>query len=155
MDWAGGGGEPPKPAKLDCTRLIVSPNNSKLRLVEMIDNAKTTLDVEALYVSETSVRSAIVAAKQRGVNVRVILEVSMDNTDTKTTFANAGIPVHDSSTFYNHAKLLIADGVVFVGSENFSFTALTKNREVGAMIFEPAPAAVIQQQFDADWAATQ
>jgi phosphatidylserine/phosphatidylglycerophosphate/cardiolipin synthase-like enzyme len=154
MDWAAGGGEPPKPADLACTRLVVSPNNSKTRLIELIDSATATLEVEALYVSELGVRDAIGRAKQRGAEVRVILEATSDNAETRSYFTGLGIPVHDTSTFYNHAKLIIADGVVFVGSENFSQTALTRNREVGALVFEPAPAQVIRQQFDTDWSNT-
>jgi phosphatidylserine/phosphatidylglycerophosphate/cardiolipin synthase-like enzyme len=153
MDWAASGGETPKPADLACTRLIVSPNNAKPRLVDFIKSAKATLDVEAMYVSDDTVRAAIVDAKKRGVNVRVILETSSDNNEVKALFMANGITVKGAASFYLHAKLLIADGVAFVGSENFSITALTKNRELGAFVFEPGPAAVIQQQFDADWAA--
>jgi len=58
------------------------------------------------------------------------------------------------SQFYLHAKLLIADGVAFVGSENMSTTSMTQNREMGALVFEPDQAAVIQNQFNADWAVT-
>jgi phosphatidylserine/phosphatidylglycerophosphate/cardiolipin synthase-like enzyme len=154
MDWAAGGGEAPKPADLSCTRLIVSPNNSKQRVLELIDGATKKLDVEALYVSENGVRDAIVAAKQRGVAVRAILEGSMDSAGTIPFFQAAGIPVHDAAGFFLHAKLLVADGVAFVGSENYSQTSLTRNREVGALVFEPAPAQLIQQQFDADFAST-
>jgi phosphatidylserine/phosphatidylglycerophosphate/cardiolipin synthase-like enzyme len=153
MDWAASGGEAPKPADLACTRLIVSPNNAKQRIVDFIKSATTTLDVEAMYVSDDSVRAAIVDAKKRGVAVRVILENSSDNNEVKALFTANGITVKGANSFYLHAKLLIADGVAFVGSENFSITALTKNRELGAFVFEPGPAAVIQQQFDADWAA--
>ncbi len=154
MDWAAGGGESVQVADLACTRLIVSPNNAKQRIVDFIKSAKTKLDVEAMYVAEDTVRMAIGAAKQRGVTVRVILETGSDNAETRSYFTGLGIPVHAPGNFFLHAKLLIADGVAFVGSENFSLTALTKNRELGAMVFEPAAAAVIQQQFDADWAAT-
>jgi cardiolipin synthase A/B len=154
MDWAGGGGEAPMPADLSCTRLIVSPNNSKARVLELIAGATKKLDVEALYVSEDGVRDAIVAAKQRGVAVRAILEGSMDSAGTIPFFQAAGIPVHDAAGFFLHAKLLVADGVAFVGSENYSQTSLTRNREVGALVFEPEPAKLIQMQFDADFAST-
>jgi phosphatidylserine/phosphatidylglycerophosphate/cardiolipin synthase-like enzyme len=153
MDWAGGGGEPPKPADLACTRLIVSPNNAKQRINDFIKSAKSTLDVEAMYIADDGVRAAIVDAKKRGVDVRVILESSSDNAEVKALFMANGITVKGPGSFYLHSKLLIADGVAFVGSVNFSITALTKNRELGAFVFEPGPAAVIQQQFDADWAA--
>lgn len=154
MDWAAGGGEAPKPANLDCTRLIVSPNNARPRILEMINNAQTSLDVEALYVSETTVRNAIGTAHERGVAVRVILESSMDDSDTISFFRSKGIEVHNASTFYLHAKLIIADGVSFIGSENYSLTSLTKNREVGALIFEPAQTQIVKTQFDADWASS-
>jgi hypothetical protein len=36
-----------------------------------------------------------------------------------------------------------------------SFTSLTKNREVGALVFEPSAFAPIQTQFDTDWAGAR
>ena len=41
----------------------------------------------------------------------------------------------------------------FVGSENMTFTSLTKNLEVRALVFEPAAATVITSQFTTDWNA--
>jgi phosphatidylserine/phosphatidylglycerophosphate/cardiolipin synthase-like enzyme len=61
--------------------------------------------------------------------------------------------VKTATTLDIHAKLIIADGVVFVGSQNMSVTALTQNREVGAFVFEPTPAQVAITQFASDWAA--
>lgn len=154
MDWAAGGGEPVQVADLACTRLIVSPNNAKQRLLELINSAKQTLEIEALYVSEITIRNAIGMAKQRGVAVRVLLESGDDNVDAATYFQGQGIEVHQASNFLLHAKLIVADGVAFVGSENFSQTALTKNRELGALVFETGPARAIRDQFDDDWLST-
>jgi phosphatidylserine/phosphatidylglycerophosphate/cardiolipin synthase-like enzyme len=158
QDWALANGTTPAAANLTCTRLIVSPNNSQQRLNEFVGGAMSTLDVEVLYVTDTNIRNAIAAAHNRGVAVRVILESPQDqseNTDTATFLGNLGIPVKYADTqFYLHAKLLIADGKAFVGSENMSPTSLKQNREVGAIAFEPDAVSVIQTQFDADWAAT-
>ncbi len=152
MDWAAGGGEPVQPADLACTRLIVSPNNSKVRILELINGAKTTLELELMYLAETTVRNAVGAAKQRGVNVRVILS---DRSDEAIPYLqNLGIPVRFPTSFYLHSKLIMADGVAFVGSENMSFTSLTKNREVGALVFEPQAAALIDTQFESDWSSS-
>ncbi|MEQ9324311.1 MAG: phospholipase D-like domain-containing protein [Polyangiaceae bacterium] len=52
-----------------------------------------------------------------------------------------------------HAKLVMADRVPFVGSQNLSTNALENNREIGVVVTEPAPAATIAAQFEADWAA--
>jgi len=141
------------PANLTCTRLIVSPTNSKQRLLEHIQTATTSLDFEVMYISEASVRTAITDAKTRGVNVRVLIE---DPTDASVpVFKAAGIPVKQPpSSIYLHSKLIIADDVAFVGSENMSFTSLAKNREVGALVFEPTAFAPIKTQFDSDWNAS-
>jgi phosphatidylserine/phosphatidylglycerophosphate/cardiolipin synthase-like enzyme len=158
QDWALANGHDAAAPDLSCTRLIVSPVNANARLLAFINSATTTLDVEVLYITDATVRNAIGAAKQRGVNVRVILEDPSDqntNADTTTYLKNLNIPVkYADNQFYLHAKLIIADGVAFVGSQNFSPTALTHNREVGALVFEPASEAVIEQQFEADWAIT-
>lgn len=152
MDWASAGGEVPIAADLACTRLIVSPNNAKLRLVQFIDSAMQTLEVEVMYLAEQSVRDAIGRAKTRGVDVRVILGERSD--EAIPALKSLGIPVKFPTNFYMHAKLIVADDVVFIGSENMSITSLTKNREVGALVFEPAAAAVITAQFEADWASS-
>ena len=153
MDWAAAGNEAPKAANLTCTRLIVSPNNSKQRIIEHINSAKTTLELELMYLSETSVRNAVGQAKARGVNVRVILE---DPTDESVTYLTGlAIPVKfPPNSIFLHSKLIIADGVAFVGSENMSITSLSKNREVGVLVLEPAQQAVIKQSFESDWTAS-
>lgn len=153
MDWAAAGGEPAKPADLTCTRLIVSPNNSQQRVIELVNSAKTTLELELMYLSESNVRNAIGQAKQRGVTVRVILE---DPTDASVPFLTGlAIPVKfPPSSIYLHSKLIIADGVAFVGSENMSLTSLTKNREVGVLVTEPVGQTVIKTAFESDWTAS-
>jgi cardiolipin synthase A/B len=153
MDWAAGGNETPKPADLSCTRLVVSPNNSKQRVLDLVNSAQSTLVVEALYVSETTVRDAIVAAQSRGVAVRAILESSEDSAGTIPYLQGKGVQVHDASGFFCHAKLIVADGVAMVGSENYSLTSLTKNREVGVVV-DATATGPITQQFDTDWSNT-
>jgi phosphatidylserine/phosphatidylglycerophosphate/cardiolipin synthase-like enzyme len=148
-DWQLASGGAPTAANLACTRLVVSPTNSKTRLLEHINSATTNLDVETMYVSETTIRDAIIAAKTRGVAVRVIVNEATD--DAVAFFKQAGITVKIPATFYLHAKLIIADQVAFVGSVNMSYTSLVKNREVGALVFEPTAFAPIQSQFDSDW----
>ncbi len=149
QDWAMANGEPVMPANLACTRLVVSPTNSRARIVEHIKSAQATLDVELMYISEDAVRMAIGDAKTRGVTVRAILSDPQD--ESIPYLKGLGIPVRIAQSFMLHSKLIIADQVAFVGSENMSFTSLTKNREVGALVFEPTAFAPIKSQFDKDW----
>src|SRR5436305_1194461 len=53
QDWALANGASNVPAvELACTRLIVSPVNSNQRILELIASAKTTLDLEVLYITD-------------------------------------------------------------------------------------------------------
>ncbi len=152
QDWALSSGDVSKPANLACTRLIISPNNSKNRLIEHINSATTTLELEVMYISEVSVRDAIAAAKNRGVNVRIIVNEPTD--DNVVYLKGLGIPIKKPAGFLLHAKLIVADSVAFVGSENMSFTSLAKNREAGALVFEPSAFMPIKTQFESDWTAS-
>jgi phosphatidylserine/phosphatidylglycerophosphate/cardiolipin synthase-like enzyme len=151
QDWATGAAEPATPADLSCTRLVVSPSNARPRILQLIDGATATLDVEAMYVSERGVEEAILAAQRRGVAVRVILPRGSDTAETKTLFGAAGIAVRNLTGLFCHAKLVIADGVAFIGSENYSLTSLTRNREVGVFVAAPASRVAVEQ-FELDFA---
>jgi len=143
-------------ADLDCTRLIVSPVNARQRVLQLINAADDTLDLSVIYLSDSSVRTAVIMAADRGASVRVLLGDPVafdDNVSTATTLANQGIPVrYVGSSVFLHAKLIISDGVALVGSQNLSSTSLTDNREVGVLVTEPSAVATIQAQLDADWA---
>lgn len=157
QDWAlANGNKNAPPPDLTCTRLIVSPVNSNQRILELIKSAQTTLDVEVLYITDVSVQNYVAAAHDRGVTVRVILSDPSDtpnNTGMAMFLGGKGIPVEYAiDQFYLHAKLIVADGIAFVGSENMSPTSFSQNREVGALVLEPDQISIIQTQFDADWA---
>jgi len=139
-----------------CTRLLVSPYNSRPRLLAHINSAQTKLDLELFYMTDGDVVAAVKLAISRGVTVRAILTSPTDlagNASTITMLKGLGVPVKVAKNFDLHAKLIIADGVAFIGSENMSYTSLTKNREVGALIFEPSQAQIAQAQFDLDFAS--
>ncbi|MBP9203825.1 MAG: hypothetical protein KBG28_07690 [Kofleriaceae bacterium] len=146
-DWGG------TAADLSCTRLVVSPTNARTRITGLVEGARATLDLEVIYLAEPTVRAAVIAAHQRGVAVRVILADPgdyPDNTPVVTELRAAGLEVKLARSFDIHAKLIVADGVYLVGSQNMSTTSLTRNREVGVMLTD---APTIASQFTSDWAA--
>ena len=152
-DWVAGA-EP----DLSCTRLLVSPINSLPRVKDHIETAMHTLDIEVLYLDDPDVRAEILKAKARGAAVRILLSdpaKNPQNTATQTYFTGQGIPTKILLSNYLHTKMIEADGVAMVGSENMSVTSLTKNREVGALLFETEPAAQVAAQYELDWAAAQ
>ena len=154
-DWGATPATPTQP-DLACSRLVVTPINAKSRVIELINGARQTLDLEIIYLSETNVRTAILDAHRRGVAVRLLLANPADypeNGDTITLMRGQGVPVKTATQIDVHAKLIVADGVAFIGSQNISTSALTLNREAGTLVFEPGAAAVAIDQFGDDWAA--
>jgi cardiolipin synthase len=151
VDWAGSG-----MLDLACTRLVVSPVNARARLDGLIRGARQRLDLAVMYVSDSGMRNAIKARAAAQVPVRVLLADPAwidSNQATAAELAAAGISVRFLKTYELHAKLIIADQTVFVGSENLSYTSLDRNREIGIFLTETAPVAATQAQFEADWSA--
>lgn len=150
-DWTGSGD-----VDLSCTQLVVSPQNAKARLVDLIKKAKTTLDLSVMYITERDTFAAVLERAKAGVAVRVLLANPAwiaDNANTAATLKAASIPVKYFTAYDLHAKLIISDGVAFIGSENFSYNALTSNREVGVFASETSEIAKTRKQFEADFAA--
>jgi cardiolipin synthase A/B len=141
---------------LSCSRLVVTPGDSRTRVLRLIGDAQTRLDVALYYLSDSAVRAAIIGAKNRGVPVRVMLsdisEIS-ENAATATTLKSAGIAVKTLANPVLHAKIIIADDAVLVGSNNMSLTSLQDNREVGLIMHDASSLAPVSTQFNSDWAA--
>jgi phosphatidylserine/phosphatidylglycerophosphate/cardiolipin synthase-like enzyme len=140
---------------LSCTRLVVSPVNSKKRITDLIAAATKEIVVESMEFDDRDVRSAIAARKAAGVDVRVILADPSwitPNTDAAAFLKQNGIEARWMSSPTVHVKAIVVDGTTsYIGSENLSYTSLTKNREVGVIVYEPTNVAAIHATFEKDW----
>lgn len=144
-----------KAPDLSCTRLLVSPINSRERIVALIDSAKTSILVESMQLADDDVRNALAFRKKAGVEVRVLLADPSwidTNPDAATFCGNFAIPVRWLARPNIHVKSIIVDGVrAYLGSENLTFTSLNKNREVGLIASEPDVLKRMTATFEADW----
>ena len=102
----------------------------------------------------------LIAARRRGVDVKVILEirkendrVSTGNRQTGVLLSRGGVAVmYDPLTTTTHSKLLIIDGETsVVGSTNWTYNALEKNHEVSVLIRSPQVARTLQDYFQDVW----
>lgn len=142
---------------LSCTRLVVSPINSRDRLLGLIASATKTLDVESMQFADKDVRAAGAARAKAGVAVRVIVADPSwidTNVDAASFLKGIGVPVKWLKSPTVHVKAIVADGArAYVGSENLSFTSLSRNREVGVLFAQADAIATMQTTFEKDWAA--
>jgi phosphatidylserine/phosphatidylglycerophosphate/cardiolipin synthase-like enzyme len=134
--------------------------------LEMINAAHRTLDLEHFYVSNETgsalekVLTAIVAAADRGVQVRLIVDARMYRTypvsvDSLGKHRNCESRVIDFGKVaggVQHAKYFIVDGKeVFVGSQNFDWRSLEQIHELGLRVRNVAFAQAYGSVFEADW----
>ena len=132
---------------------VFSPNDGN-EIIEFIDGAEETLDIEVYLFTSYDVRDALVRAHERGVKIRILLEgepMNNANDDTYVALAGEGISVKYYSGERMHSKFIIRDGKeVLVGSHNFSYSALNKNREASVIISGSAVQEFIDI-FEEDW----
>ncbi|HIJ79964.1 MAG: phospholipase D-like domain-containing protein [Desulfobulbaceae bacterium] len=120
-------------------------------LINLIQNSNRSIDL-AMFVFKTSTKGdnrpmqiakALIAARQRGVRVRVILEKSGYDEKLNQTNEEVGallkenriVVEFDSPQRTNHAKLVVIDSrYCLVGSHNFTQAALKHNHELSLLI---------------------
>ena len=102
----------------------------------------------------------LIAAKKRGLEVKVILErreekekEAQKNTGTGALLAQGGVEVvYDPLNLVTHTKLLLIDGrISVVGSTNWTYSALEKNHEAAVLIRSPEVANNLQNYFQDVW----
>jgi cardiolipin synthase A/B len=101
----------------------------------------------------------LLAAKARGVDVRVCLEVG-SYADVETANRNSGARLtaggvtvrYDPTGTVTHAKLLVLDDAVAIYSGNWVYTGLNTNHEAGAFVNRADVAAAAATYFDGVWA---
>lgn len=112
-----------------------SPSDDAMNnaIIPAIDSADSSLDIAIFYLTSQEITDAILAAKNRGATVRVIL----DSTGAGNTYSKhdqlcaAGIPVKiENWNGKMHMKALMADGDnMIIGSQNFTGAANNDNDE--------------------------
>lgn len=141
---------------------IFSPDTSLQGILYCINAAQATLDIQIPYFTSIGdagavdqVVDAILAAKARGVTVRVISEEEKDWLEIEEILQDHAIPIvwQDTRWFTaNHNKGIIVDGrIVLISSINYSDGSITENREAGVIIENEDVAQWYLDVYDFDW----
>lgn len=139
--------------------LLVLPDDSAKAIVQAIERAKNTIRVKMFVFSDPRLLEAVIAAKVRGVSVRVMLNPARrngeeDNIETRAALESAGIDVIDSNPAFRltHEKSMVIDSkVAMVKSLNWSTENLTQSRDYAIITDHAKEVAEIAECFDADW----
>jgi phosphatidylserine/phosphatidylglycerophosphate/cardiolipin synthase-like enzyme len=102
-------------------------------LVRAIDGAKTSVYVQAAQFTSAPIAKALVAAHQRGLDVRVIVDRRKDDGEKSEAprLAGAKVPTFTDGRHHTaHNKVVIIDHhLVFTGSFNFTRESEAENAE--------------------------
>jgi phosphatidylserine/phosphatidylglycerophosphate/cardiolipin synthase-like enzyme len=132
---------------------VFSPEDGN-EITVFIDGAEESLDIEMYLFTSDDVYDAVVGAHERGVRIRILLEAEPMNNANDEMYRKLtaeGISVKYYSGTRMHSKFIIRDGKeVLVGSHNFSYSALNKNREASVIISGSAVKEFIDI-FEEDW----
>jgi cardiolipin synthase len=151
-DFTGSGSAPRQAAGL-----VWSPGSTGA-LVNLIALARHSLLVENEEMDSPPVESALEAAAHHGVSVDVVMTEDPSWTSALDRLAAAGVHVRllNDTQIYVHAKVICTDctassGTVFIGSENFSTSSLSYNRELGVVTSTPAAVRAVRSAVGADF----
>jgi len=139
--------------------LIVMPDDTAKPILDAIENAKKSLRVKMFLFSDPGLLQAMIAAHQRGVKVRVMLNPKRrdgegENEVTRKALSNAGIDVADSNPAFDvtHEKsMVVDDATAFIKSLNWEPKNLTETRDYAVVTDQAHEVAEAIECFDADW----
>jgi phosphatidylserine/phosphatidylglycerophosphate/cardiolipin synthase-like enzyme len=130
-------------------------------LIRYIDDAQQSIYVASFEFNITPVAEALIAAHQRGVDVRWVTDdehgIEADEEDEHGQFAmleDAGIEVRDDDRgALMHNKFWVFDGqIVWTGSTNITVNGVSRNNNNVVVIHLPEVAAIYEREFFEMWA---
>jgi len=142
---------------MDGTVETVFSPGAEEEVLGLIRGANESIEVEMYLFNYMPLANELVKAKERGVDVRVILEPRLsgdENLKMMKFLREKGISARWASLEYKltHAKAMIVDKKkVLVGSTNWSMSAMTKNREYSVLIEDNGVVAEFIKNFEEDW----
>ena len=140
-------------------RLIVLPNDTADAIIDPIRDARNTLNIRMFLFTDPALLEAVIAARRRGVHVRVMLnparrDGTTDNQVARDALLAAGVDVRDSSNEFavTHQKSMVIDNRVgFIESLNWETRDLTETRDYAVETTSNTEVAEMVRCFNADW----
>lgn len=143
-------------------KLYYTPSKDLLNnIVEKINSSKNYVYIEVYMFTEKRIKEAIIKAKKRWVDVKVILEKDpymayTINDKTYYEFKKNNIEVVWSNTdnyALNHSKMILIDDLNIISTWNITYSTFTKNRDFFLFIRDDKIKKILHEIFynDFNW----
>jgi phosphatidylserine/phosphatidylglycerophosphate/cardiolipin synthase-like enzyme len=131
--------------------LVLSPGSESK--ISSVISQSGPIDIETEEMGND--RAIMRSLTNKGSLVKIILPSSISNNDKKNIekliAAGVNVRLMPKSNIYMHAKMIAGGNKGFIGSENFSYSSLSKNREMGLIIHNHVSLKKLRDQFNKDW----
>ena len=120
---------------------------------QLVDHARTRLDIMNPYVTDADMIQRLVAAAERGVKVRIVVSQRSNNPqataalkDHYSELIHAGAQIWEYPGAVVHAKIVVADDTVVFGTVNFDAWSLYRNYEISMMARSASVAGLFEER---------
>jgi len=112
--------------------IIVSPNNSRIKIEKLFDNAKKEIKIYMQYLNDEKMNKKLIDLKKnKNLKIQVIIAETALNNETTKLLQKNGIEIIKIPKYKMHSKAILIDNeTIFIWSVNFSNYSLDKNREL-------------------------
>ena len=150
--------------------LYIEPHAGPAPIVQVIQSARREVSVGVYYLSDRPILRALKAARERGVDVRVIIEgkpygmkpwqVEKEEREIEATGAALQLAPyrftsHGDHYAFLHEKFVCSGHACEIGTANFDWSAFHRNREYLYVTKNPTVVKAANAVFHADWTAAQ
>jgi phosphatidylserine/phosphatidylglycerophosphate/cardiolipin synthase-like enzyme len=156
QDWSLGGGAPAPLAAAAGEIAQTAPGEEIRAMLESaLNHSMRRALVEIYTLTDPEVIAELVSAHRRGVLVRVVMDPNQAyNLHAYSMLVGAGVearwyPVPKGALL--HAKIGLFDGVLVLGSANWTRSGLGVNHELDIETRDPAAVAAYGSRFSSDW----
>ena len=157
QDWSLAGGLPaPLAPSLSEVAQTAPGEEIRAMLTSALLSARVRELAEIYTLTDPDVLSDLAAARRRGVDVRVLLDPNQPyNLHAFDVLRVAGVPARwypIPAGALLHAKILLSDDTLVLGSANWSYSGLDVNHELDIETSDPGAVGAYAARFNADWA---
>lgn len=137
--------------------IIWGPHRQREKFLKMIRNAKEHIRIYQQDLSDCAIALALCHQAKEGIKVEVVMSPFPfgkgkpdHNVFNQLLITASGGTVYLNDALNIHAKVLLVDDQVYIGSTNFFKNSLEQNRNVGIIVSNPSIVRRVNQIFEHD-----
>ncbi|MBV9575053.1 MAG: hypothetical protein JO149_00320 [Gammaproteobacteria bacterium] len=132
-------------------QILLSPEDSRQKLLSFIAQAKYTLQIYAQNINDYKIIGALAKAARKGIHVQLLSSTNLREKEAHYLI-RAGVKISYTKKLIIHAKVIILDNEkALIGSINLTRASLDDNRELSVITEDTHVIKSLTKTFNHDW----